>query len=266
VHGQRVTIRKQLDRDKSMKRILCAATVAGLAFSTIAARAADITILASNGVKAPVVELAPQFEKETGHKLNFTWGASNLLVKQAETGEPFDVIIVTPALIKSLIQEGKVVDGSAVDLARVGLGVAVKQGAPKPDISTVEAFKNTMLNAKAIAFTTAGQSGLHFMGVAEKLGIAEQVKAKSKTVPGGAAAEFVAKGEADIAVQLIPELASVPGVEVAGPFPAALQNYIVLTGGVGTNAKDKGGAQALIKYLTTPAAISVIKAKGMEPG
>ncbi|MGB8617947.1 MAG: substrate-binding domain-containing protein [Pseudolabrys sp.] len=228
--------------------------------------AADITVLASNGVKAAVVELIPQFERETGHKLKFTWGASNLLAKQVESGEAFDVVIVTPSLIKGLVQQGKVVDGSAVNLARVGLGVAVKQGAPKPDISTVEAFKSTMLNAKAIAYTTAGQSGLHFISVTEKLGIADQVKAKGKTIPGGAAAEFIVKGEADTAVQLIPELASVPGVEVVGPFPAELQNYIVLTGGVGTNAKDKVGAQALIKYLTTPAAISVIKAKGMEPG
>ena len=252
-----------------MKRIICAAEVAGLVLlpsAIVTARAADITILASNGVKAAVVELIPQFENETGHKLKFTWGASNLLAKQVESGEAFDVVIVTPSLIKGLIQQGKVVDGSAVNLARVGLGVAVKQGAPKPDISTVEAFKSTMLNAKAIAYTTAGQSGLHFISVTEKLGIADQVKAKGKTIPGGAAAEFVAKGEADTAVQLIPELASVPGVEVVGPFPAELQNYIVLTGGVGTNAKDKVAAQALIKYLTTPAAISVIKAKGMEPG
>lgn len=252
-----------------MKRIICAAAVAGLVLlpsTKMTACAADITVLASNGVKAAVVELIPQFENETGHKLKFTWGASNLLTKQVESGEAFDVVIVTPSLIKGLVQQGKVVDGSAVNLARVGLGVAVKQGAPKPDISTVEAFKSTMLSAKAIAYTTAGQSGLHFISVTEKLGIADQVKAKGKTIPGGAAAEFIVKGEADTAVQLIPELASVPGVEVVGPFPAELQNYIVLTGGVGTNAKDKVGAQALIKYLTTPAAISVIKAKGMEPG
>jgi molybdate transport system substrate-binding protein len=114
--------------------------------------------------------------------------------------------------------------------------------------------------------SAAGQSGLHFISVTEKLGIAEQVNAKGKTIPGGAAAEFVAKGEADLAVQLIPELASVSGVDVVGPFPAELQNYIVLTAGIGTNAKDKMAAQALIKYLTSPTAISVIKAKGMEPG
>ncbi len=112
----------------------------------------------------------------------------------------------------------------------------------------------------------AGQSGLHFISVTEKLGIAEQVKAKGKTIPGGAAAEFIAKGDADMAIQLIPELASVPGVEIVGPFPPELQSYIVLTAGLGSNARDKAGAQALIKYLTTPAAITVIKAKGMEPG
>jgi molybdate transport system substrate-binding protein len=228
--------------------------------------AADLTVLASNGVKAAVTELVPQFEKETGHKLHFVWGASNLLAKQVEGGEAFDIVILTPTLIKGLIQQGKVVDGSATNLARVGLGVAVKQGAPKPDISTVENFKKTMLDAKAIAYTTAGQSGLHFISVTEKLGIAQQVKTKGKTIPGGAAAEFVAKGEADVAVQLIPELASVSGVDVVGPFPPELQNYIVLAAGISTNGMDKAAAQALIKYLTSPTAISVIKAKGMEPG
>ena len=252
-----------------MKKFISSALAAGFVFlwnNLISARADEITVLASNGVKAAVVELIPQFEKETGHRLTFTWGASNLLVKQIEGGQAFDVVIVSPALIKNLVQQGKVVEGSTIDLARVGLGLAVKKGAPKPNISTVEAFKQTLLNTKAIAYTTAGLSGLQFISIVETLGVGEQVKAKSKTIPAGAAAELVAKGEADVAIELIPELASVPGVEVVGPFPPELQTYIVLTGGVGTNAKDKIAAQALIKYLTTPAAISVIKAKGMEPG
>ncbi len=252
-----------------MKRIVSAAAIAGfvsLPGGVTAAHAADIVVLASNGIKAAVLDLVPQFEKTTGHRLVFTWDASNLLVKQVESGDAFDVVIVTPALIKSLIKQGKVVDGSVVDLARVGLGVAVKQGAPKPDISTVEAFKRMLLNAKAIAYSSAGQSGGHFRNVIEKLGIAEQVKAKGKTTLSGPTAELVAKGEADVAIQLIPELASVQGVDIVGPFPAELQTYIVLTAAVGRNAKNKAGAQALIKYLTEPAAISVIKAKGMEPG
>ena len=252
-----------------MKALISLGLAGGFAFilsNTMAARADEITVLASNGVKSAVVELAPQFEKETGHRLAFSWGASNLLVKQIEDGTAFDVVIVSPALIKNLIQEGKVVEGSAVDLARIGIGVAMKQGAPKPDISTVQAFKETLLNAKAIAYTSAGLSGRQFMSIAVKLGIGEQVRVKSKIIPDGAAAELVAKGEADIAIQLIPELASVSGIEIVGPLPPDIQTYIVLTGGVGTNAKDKAAGQAFIKYLTTPAAISVIKSKRMEPG
>ena len=187
----------------TMKKFISSALAAGFVFvwnNPITARADEITVLASNGVKAAVVELVPQFEKDTGHRLAFTWGASNLLVKQIEGGQAFDVVIVSPALIKNLVKQGKVVEGSTVDLARVGLGLAVKQGAAKPDISTVAAFKQTLLNAKAIAYTTAGLSGLQFIGITEKLGVAEQVKAKSKTIPAGAAAEFVAKGEADVAI------------------------------------------------------------------
>ena len=169
-----------------MKKLVSIGLAGGFVFLSInmmAARADEITVLASNGVKAAVVELAPQFEKETGHRLAFTWGASNLLVKQIEGGKTFDVVIVSPALIKNLVHQGKVVEGSAVDLVRVGLGVAVKQGAPKPDISTVEAFKRTLLNAKAIAYTSSGLSGQQFIRIAEKLGIGDQVMAKGKTIP-----------------------------------------------------------------------------------
>jgi len=250
-------------------KVLCLLLTAGsalLSANMLAAHADEMTVLASNGIKAAVVELAPQFEKATGHRLDFMWDASNLLVKRIDGGQAFDVVIVSPELIKKLIKDGKVIQGSAVNLVRIGLGVAVKQGAPKPDIKTVEAFKQTLLNAKSIAYTTAGLSGLQFMNIAENLGVAEQVKAKGKTIPGGAAAEFVARGEADLAIQLIPELASVSGVEVVGPLPSEVQTYIALTGGVGTNTKDKSSAEAFIKYLAAPAAIPVIKAKGMEPG
>ena len=230
------------------------------------AYAAEITVLSSNGVKSVVSELAPQFEKATSNKLIITYGPSNLLVKQIDAGKTFDVVIVTPALINDLVNKGKVVDGSAVNIARTGVGVAVKKGAPKPDLSSVDAFKRALLNAKAIAYTTSGQSGLHFASVIEKLGIADQVKAKGKTMPGGAAAELIIKGEADIAVQLIPELMAVSGVDVVGPFPPELQTYIVLTAGIGADANDKASAQALIKFLSAPSAVPVIKANGMQPG
>jgi molybdate transport system substrate-binding protein len=176
------------------------------------------------------------------------------------------VIILTPSLINELIKQGKVADGSAVNVARAGIGVAVKKGAPRPDISSVDAFKRALLNAKSIAYTTAGQSGLQFAKVIENLGIADQVKAKGKTVPGGSAGELIVKGEADMAVQLIPELMAVRGIRVVGPFPKEIQSYVVLTAGISANAKDKAAAQALIGFLTAPSAVPVIKAKGMEPG
>jgi molybdate transport system substrate-binding protein len=241
-------------------------TLAALLVTMTVAYAAEITVLSSNGVKSVVSELVPQFEKATGNKLNISYGASNLLVKQIDAGTAFDVVIVTPALINDLVKQGKVVDGSAVNIARTGIGVAVKKGAPEPDISSVDAFKRALLNAKAIAYTTAGQSGLHFASVIEKLGIAEQVKAKGKTTPGGAAAELIGKGDADMAVQLIPELMAVSGVDVVGPLPPELQTYIVLTAGIGAHAKDKASAQALIKFLSAPSAVPVIKANGMQPG
>jgi molybdate transport system substrate-binding protein len=237
-----------------------------LLLNTVAAGAAEITVGSSTGVKAPLSELVPQFEKATGHKVNITFDAANLIVKQIDGGKTFDVVIVTPALIKELVKQGKVVDGSTVNIARAGIGVAIKSGAPKPDISTPEAFKKALLDAKAIAFTTAGQSGQHFASVIEKLGIADQVKAKAKTLPGGAIAEFIVKGEADMAVQLIPELMAVSGVEVVGPLPSELQAYVVLTGGVGANAADKANAEAFIKFLSSENASPVIKAKGLEPG
>ncbi len=252
----------------TMARTVSSAIYLGLALlcaDVVAARAAEITVLSSTAVKTVFLELTPQFEKATGNKLNITFNASNLLKTDVDAGKSFDVIILTPGLINVLIKEGKVADGSAANIARAGIGVAVKKGALKPDISSVEAFKRALMNAKSIAYTTAGQSGLHFAKVIEKLGIADQVKAKGKTRPGGAAGEFIVKGEADMAVQLITELMAVPGIEVVGPFPPEIQDYIVLTAGISANAKDKAAAQALIKFLTASSAVPVIKAKGMEP-
>ena len=250
-------------------KIASSAIIFGLALlcaDVVAARAAEITVLSSTGVKTALEELAPQFEKTTGNKLNITFNASNLLKNDVDVGKSFDVIILTPSLINELIKQGKVADGSAVNVARAGIGVAVKKGAPRPDISSVDAFKRALLNAKSIAYTTAGQSGLQFAKVIEDLGIADQVKAKGKTVPGGSAGELIVKGEADMAVQLIPELMAVRGIRVVGPFPKEIQSYVVLTAGISANAKDKAAAQALIKFLIAPSAAPVIKAKGMEPG
>jgi molybdate transport system substrate-binding protein len=225
----------------------------------------EIHVLSSTGVKSVVEELAPQFEKKTGYKLMLTFNAANILKEQIDGGAPFDVAILTPALIDAEAQQGKVVAGTKATIARAGIGLAVRAGAPKPSIGTVDGLKKTLLDAKTVAYTTQGQSGAYFMQLVERLGIADAVKAKGKTLPGGAVAEFVAKGEAEVAVQLLPELKAVPGVDVT-PFPAEAQSYIVLSGAVGTATKQPKPAGQLLEFLTSPAAVAVKQSKGMEPG
>ena len=230
-----------------------------------AANAAEITLITSNGVKAILEELVPQFEKATGHKLAITYGAAAMLKKDIEAGAAFDVTILTASATDDLIEQNKAKGPSAM-IAKSGAGVAVKAGAPKPDISTTEAFKRVLLAAKSVAYTTQGASGQYFVTVLDRLGIAAEIKAKAKTQPGGAVAELVARGEAELAVQQISELMPVKGADYVGPFPPELQNYTSFTAALGVAPKEAAAAKAFIDFLTAPQAISVIKAKGMEPG
>ncbi len=223
-----------------------------------------LTVLCSGGLKAVLVELAPNFERTSGRTLALSFGPATRLMSEIEGGAPFDLVILTPPLIDALAQEGKIVAGSAAPIARTGVGLAVRRGAPKPDIGSVAALRQALVAARSIAYTKAGQSGMHFARVLETLGIADAVNAKAKIIPGGAAGELIVTGEAEMAVQLLSELMAVPGIEVAGPLPAELQNYVVLTAGIGMRARDATGARALIDFLTAPAAAPVILAKGME--
>jgi molybdate transport system substrate-binding protein len=225
-----------------------------------------IKVLASNGVKAVLSELAPQFEQSTGRDLAVTFDRSSELKKRIEAGEIFDVAILTAPMIDDLIRQRKIAAGTVSNVARSGVGVAVRAGAPKPDIGTVEAFKRTLLDVKSVAYTTEGASGVHFASVLQRLRIADAVNAKSKTQPGGAVAELVARGEAELAVQQISELLPVAGTEVVGPFPPELQNFTLFTAGLAGAGKAREGARALVKFLTAPSIAAVLKAKGMEPG
>jgi molybdate transport system substrate-binding protein len=236
----------------------------GVLSTGAAANAAEVKVLSTIGVRTVVEELGPQFEQKTGHKLAITFGIANVLKRQIEAGESFDLAIMTAAVADELIKQGKLVAGTRTDIARGSIGVAVRAGAPKPDISTVEALKRALLNAKSITYAKEGGSGIYFAGLLDRLGIAEEMKPKTK-YGTGAVAELVASGEADMAVQLINELIPVRGAELVGPLPAEVQNYIVLTAGVGTSAKESGIAMDLIKFLTAPAAVAVIKSKGLEP-
>jgi molybdate transport system substrate-binding protein len=230
------------------------------------AKFTEIMVLASNGVKAVLRELGQQFELGTGQKLAITFGTSSQLKKRIEAGEAFDVAILTGPMLESLMRQGKVAAGTGANIARSGVGIAVRAGASKPDIGTVEAFRHTLLNAKSVAYSTEGASGIYFASVLQRLGIADAVQAKAKTQPGGAVAELVARGEAELAVQQISELLPVAGTEVVGPFPPDLQNFTLFAAGLADAPKEPDSARALVKFLTAPGAAAALKAKGMEPG
>lgn len=245
-------------------RTLCliAISVWGIATDT---QAAELTVLCSQGLKTALDELIPQFERAGGDHLIVTYDTSAILKAQVDGGKPFDVVVVTPPLITALIQEGKVADGTATTIARTGVGLAVKKGAARPDIGSAEALKRTLTSAGSVAYSTSGASGAVFAAALQKLGIADAVKARGKAIPNGLTGDVVARGEADLAVQLMPELMAVSGVEVVGPFPPEVQSFVVLTAGISATA-DKARTEAFLAFLKAPAAAAVIRAKGLEPG
>ena len=209
-------------------------------------RAADLKVVSGGAFKQVLNALAAQYEKETGNKLDVTYqtvGQHLALIRDGK--EEFDVAVLTPDAIDGLAKEGKIVPGTRVDLAKVGVGVVVKAGAPLPDISTVEAFKRSLLAAKSVAYIdpkAGGSSGIYVEGLLEKLGIAKEVNAKAVLVHGGAVADQIADGEAEIGVHQISEILPVAGVTLVGPLPAEIQNYTVYSAGVGSSAKDGGGS------------------------
>jgi len=232
------------------------------------ADAADIKVLTAGAFKQVVVGMAGEFEKATGHKLvveNDTVGA---LAKRIDTGEAFDVTFLAPAAIDDLIRKGKLADGSRVDLARVGIGVMVKEGAPKPDIGSVEAFKRALLDAKSVAYinpASGGSSGIYLVKLFDQLGIADQLKPKAKLKNGGYVAELITSGEAELGIHQISEIVPVKGVTLIGPLPKEVQNYTAYSAGISASAKEGEGAKALVKFLAGPRTGEFLKAKGMEP-
>jgi molybdate transport system substrate-binding protein len=242
-----------------------AAVAAGLAMAfATSANAADVKVISSNALKSVLEELAPQFEKANEHKLAITWGAAAELKVQIEKGAPFDFTILTTGAIDDLIKQGKLVAATRIALARSAIGVAVRAGAPKPDISTTEAFKRAMLNAKSITYVEQGASGIYLKDLFVRLGIADAIKPKLKLAPT-AAAEFVAQGNAEIGMTQISEILPHKGAALVGPLPADIQLYTNFAAAAGTDAKQPDAARALIKFLTSPAATPVIKVKGLEP-
>jgi len=241
--------------------------VIGLLVRAAAAHAAEVKILTAGAMKAVVLELVPAFEKETGHKAAVDNDTAGGLAKRIQGGEAFDLAVITPAVASELAAKGKIVADSQVNVARVGVGVVVKEGAPLPDISSVEAFKRALLAAKSVAYidpASGGSSGIYLVGLFDKLGITAEIKPKARLKQGGYVAELIANGEAELGLHQISEILPVKGVKLVGPLPAEIQNYTTYAAGVGADAKQPDGARTMMKLLAGPAADAVLKARGME--
>jgi molybdate transport system substrate-binding protein len=234
-----------------------------------AAHAAEIKLMSSGGMRVALIDLMPAFERATRHKVVATYGSPGAIRDRILAGEPMDVLVFPGPGIDALAKQGKIIAGSKVNLARSGMGVAVRAGAPKPDISTPEALRRALLAAKSIVYTDpalGSPSGVHFSKVLERLGIADEMKAKSRLHDGTSFnAELVARGEIELAIQQISEIVPVKGAELAGPLPADLQLISDFAIGIGAAAKEQAAAHELIKFLMSPAAAAVIRATGMEP-
>ena len=228
-------------------------------------RGAELQILAGGAIMAPMSELAAQFERASGHRLVLRFGTTPELVRLATAGGPFDLGVTPRDVFKDAAAQARFVPGPTTDIARVGLGVAVRSGAPRPDIGTPEALKRTLLGARSVATIPASAGGAAASRAFELLGVSDALTAKTRACAGPARlVEAVAKGEAELGVFLLNVLTA-PGLDVVGPFPAELQQEVVFTAAVAANAREPEAAKAFIAYLTTPEAKAVFKAKGMTP-
>ena len=245
-------------------RLLLAAACSLLMTLTVAA--AEIKILSSGAMKEIILDLIPEFERSSGNTVTASWAGSADIKKRIGAGESFDLVIVGATDVDAFIKDGKISPGSRVDIAKSGVGVAIKSGATKPDISTSEAVKKALLSARAVAFST-GPSGVHVQRLFERLGIAGDMKEKSRqTPPGVRVAEYLASGEADLGFQQVSEFIHESGIDFLGPLPADIQNITEYSSGIPAGSTAAEPAKALQAFLSAPAAAPVIRKNGMEPG
>jgi molybdate transport system substrate-binding protein len=228
------------------------------------AAVAELKVMCPPPMRTSITALAEQFERATAHKVAIVHSPSRFIVERVRAGQSFDLTILTAQASDCLIQDGKL--SRRVDFARSSIGIAVRAGAPKPDVSTAEALKRTLLEAKTFARNEGAESGNHMLGVFERLGITEQMKAKTRAMPvnTGYVAELVARGEAELAAQQMPELCAVAGVEPM-PLPPELQLVLVFSAGVSAATKVPGAVEEFVRFLTAPAAVLVLRAKGLDP-
>jgi molybdate transport system substrate-binding protein len=251
------------------KYLICSIATAAFVSVGNCASAAEITLIAPGGIRAAITELIPAFERQSGHKVKATFGSGGGTKNQVIKGEAIDVPVVQPP-VAPVVASGHVVAASETPLANVAVGLAVRAGAPKPDISTADAVKRMLLGAKAIAYPDAARgaaAGESFNATLQKLGIADEMKPKIKIAQGGAGAmAMLAKGEVDYGLTFISEIITEPGVEVVGPLPRDISPPTELIGFLSAHAKDPEAAKALLAYLSGPEAAKVYRERGMQPG
>jgi len=237
------------------------------ALAACAASAADLKVLTAGAFKPVLLALQPALERQSGHRLVIENDTAGALQKRVAGGEAFDLVVSSPASLQAMAQAGRLGKEPPQPLAKVAIGVAVKQGAPLPDVSTVDAFRALLLAAPRVAYidpASGGSSGIYLDDLFERWGIAPQVRAKAVLVPGGLVAQKVVDGSADVAIHQISEILAVPGAVLVGPIPAEIQNYTVYAGAVSATTNKAAAARELLAALRGPQAASVLKARGME--
>jgi molybdate transport system substrate-binding protein len=248
-----------------MNAKLVLAAACGL-FVSGAVQAAELKVLGSGAVKEAYAELIPQFEKTSGHKVAITWAGTVDIKKKVEAGEAYDLVIIAAPEMDGFIKAGKIADGSKADLVKSGVGVAIKPGSPKPDLSSGEGVKKALLAAKSIGYSQ-GPSGAYMVSLFEKMGIADQVKAKAKiTQPGVPVAGLIRNGEAEIGFQQVSELIHEPGIDFLGALPNDIQRVTTFSGGISPGSKEKDAAKALQTFLTAKERTDTLKKHGLSPG
>ncbi len=247
-----------------MKKFAAPVLAAVLVLACAMAQAAEIKVLSGNGPRAAVRVLCSQFEQVTSNKIDLRFGVNVEVKNRIEAGESFDVVIGNPPIIDALIMDGIVV-GPRADIGSAGLGVAVRSGAPKPDIESLNGFKRALLSAKAVAFPGKGASGLYFVSLLDRMGIKAEMQSRLKPMEAEDTVEVVARGDADMVVVVATRIVDVPGVDMVGPIPSELQTRIGFAAGLSASAKEPEAAKALIAFLSAPTAAATLKAKGVEP-
>jgi molybdate transport system substrate-binding protein len=224
----------------------------------------EIKVLSSIATREAYLELVPQFEKASGHKVTTSWSGTTSIMKQLAAGEQYDLVMISATELDELIRQGRLVAGSRVDIAKSGIGIAIKKGAPRPDVSTPDALKKALLAAKTVGYTS-GPSGVYMGQLVERMGIADAIKAKFKSVPsGGTIGTVVASGDCEIGFQQVSELVHIPGIDYIGPLPAEVQRVTVFSSGIQTGASQPEAAKSLVAFLTTSSAREVVRRHGLE--